>query len=118
MAVHTGPDSFAGGGDVFDLKSAPVNAGVYTSEERDEGGPSRFEVGGIAQPEFGQSRTEHHRVQVGFAQREAAVAPKIGHPVGDGIVCDRTAVQLGSESFEPTGRITCRDSSSIPPKWV
>ena len=59
------------------------------------------EIGGITEPERGQSRTEHHRVQVGFAQREAAVAPEIGHPVGDGIVGDRAAVQLGSEIFEP-----------------
>jgi hypothetical protein len=70
-------------------------------EERDEGGASRLEVGGITEPERGQSRTEHHRVQVGFAQREAAVAPEVGHPVGDGIVGDRAAVQLGSEVVEP-----------------
>ena len=69
------------------------------------------------EPERGKSRTEHHRVQVGFAQREAAVAPEVGHPVGDGIVSDRAAIQLGSEIFDPR-RITCRVSSSIPPKWV
>ncbi|MGD0391769.1 MAG: hypothetical protein ABSC41_03940 [Acidimicrobiales bacterium] len=42
-----------------------------TTEERDEGGPSRFEVGGITEPERGQSRTEHHRVQMGLVWFEA-----------------------------------------------
>jgi hypothetical protein len=49
-------------------------------------------LGGITEPERGQSGTEHHPVQVGFAQGEAAVAPEVGHPVGDGIVGDRAAV--------------------------
>jgi hypothetical protein len=100
VAVHTGPDSFAGGGDVVDLPSGRIDAGVDATEERDEGGSSRLEVGGITEPECGQSRTEHHLVQVGFAQSEAAVAPEVGHPVGDGIVGDRAAVQLGSEIGE------------------
>ena len=89
VAVHTGPDSFAGRDDVVDLPSAPVDAGVDATEEGDEGGPGRLEVGGITEPERGQPRTEHHRVQVGYAgPRKAAVVPEVGHPVGDGIVGD------------------------------
>jgi len=66
--MHSGPDSFAGGGDVADLPSGRVDASVDATEERDEGGSSRLEVGRITEPERSQSRTEHHPVQVGFAQ--------------------------------------------------
>ncbi len=36
VAVHTGPDSFARGGDVVDLPSARVDAGVDATKERNE----------------------------------------------------------------------------------
>jgi hypothetical protein len=44
VTVYTGPDSFAGGGDVVDDPAARVDADVDTTEEGDEGGPSRLEV--------------------------------------------------------------------------
>src|SRR6202035_1733465 len=51
VAVHTGPDSFAGGGHVVDLPSGRVDAGMDATQERDEGGSGRLEVGGITEPE-------------------------------------------------------------------
>lgn len=74
MAVNAGPDGFAGGGDVVDVPSAGVDAGVDASEERDEGGSRRTEVGRITGPERGQSRTEHHGVQVGRVS--SSIPPK------------------------------------------
>ena len=35
---------------VVDLPSARVDTGVDATEERDEGGPGRLEVGGITEP--------------------------------------------------------------------
>jgi hypothetical protein len=101
VAVHAGPDGLPGGRDVVEVPSTLIDAGVDTTEERHEGRPRGLEVCGIAKPELGQSRSEHDRIQVGFSQREAAVVPEVGHPVGHGIIGDCTTVQLASELDEP-----------------
>ena len=99
--MHARPDRVAGGGDVGDLPAARVDARVDAPQERDEGGTGGLPVPRITQVERRESRPEHHRVQVGFAQSEAAVVPEVGHPVGDGVVGDRAPVELGGKAVEP-----------------
>ena len=51
----------------------PALTQTWMRRKRHESGSSRLQVGRIAGPELGQSRTEHHCVQVGCARGEVGV---------------------------------------------